>query len=79
MSTTNLNQYYQINVNHLLSTRLDTDISKEFFDKIIFHGTAYNALATVVDSKSSTFTITGSYGTGKDPNLGKVTEIYAIK
>lgn len=65
MSTTNLNQYYQINVNHLLSTRLDTDISKEFFDKIIFHGTAYNALATVVDSKSSTFTITGSYGTGK--------------
>lgn len=65
MPTTNLNQYYQINVSHLLSTRLDTDISKDFFDKIVFHGTAYNALATLVDSKSSTFTITGSYGTGK--------------
>lgn len=65
MSTNNLNQYYQINVNHLLSTRLDVDISKDFFEKIVFHGTAYNALATLVDSKSSTFTITGSYGTGK--------------
>ena len=65
----NLNHYYQIHVNHLLSTRLDTDISKEFFDKIVFHGTAYNSLQTIIDSfetsGQSTFTLTGSYGTGK--------------
>ena len=64
-----LNHYYQIHVNHLLSTRLDTDISKEFFDKMVFHGTAYNSLQTIVDSfevsNQSTFTLTGSYGTGK--------------
>ncbi|WP_343316443.1 P-loop NTPase fold protein [Acinetobacter soli] len=65
----NLNHYYQIHVNHLLSTRLDTDISKDFFDKVVFHGTAYNSLQTIIDSfaasKQSTFTLTGSYGTGK--------------
>lgn len=65
----NLNHYYQIHVNHLLSTRLDTDISKEFFDKVVFHGTAYNSLQTIVDSfetsAQSSFTLTGSYGTGK--------------
>lgn len=65
----NLNHYYQIHVNHLLSTRLDTDISKEFFDKVVFHGTAYNSLQTIIDSFAtsgqSTFTLTGSYGTGK--------------
>lgn len=65
----NLNHYYQIHVNHLLSTRLDTDISKEFFDKVVFHGTAYNSLQTIIDSfqssGQSTFTLTGSYGTGK--------------
>lgn len=65
MKTHNLNQYYQVNVNHLLSTRLDADISKDFFEKIVFHGTAYNALSTLVSSTSSTFTVTGSYGTGK--------------
>ena len=65
MKTCNLNQYYQVNVNHLLSTRLDAEISKEFFEKIVFHGTAYNALSTLVSSTSSTFTVTGSYGTGK--------------
>lgn len=65
----NLNHYYQIHVNHLLSTRLDTDISKDFFNKVVFHGTAYNSLQTIIDSfaasKQSTFTLTGSYGTGK--------------
>lgn len=65
----NLNHYYQIHVNHLLSTRLDTDISKEFFNKVVFHGTAYNSLQTIVDSfetsAQSSFTLTGSYGTGK--------------
>ncbi|MGJ8756592.1 P-loop NTPase fold protein [Acinetobacter sp. HC8-3S] len=65
----NLNHYYQIHVNHLLSTRLDTDISKEFFDKVVFHGTAFNSLQTIIDSFASsgqsTFTLTGSYGTGK--------------
>lgn len=65
MKTHNLNQYYQVNVNHLLSTRLDANISKDFFEKIVFHGTAYNALSTLVSSTSSTFTVTGSYGTGK--------------
>ena len=69
MNETNLNQYYKINVNHLLSTRLDSDISKDFFDKVVFHGTAYNSLSTIADSfistNQSTFTLTGSYGTGK--------------
>lgn len=32
----NLNHYYQVHVNHLLSTRLDTDISKEFLIKLFF-------------------------------------------
>ncbi|WP_216937791.1 hypothetical protein [Acinetobacter sp. BY484] len=65
MKTYNLNHYYQVNVNHLLSTRLDVDISKDFFEKIVFHGTAYNALTTLISSTNSTFTVTGSYGTGK--------------
>ena len=65
MKAHNLNQYYQVNVNHLLSTRLDVDVSKDFFEKIVFHGTAYNALSTLASSTSSTFTVTGSYGTGK--------------
>ena len=64
-----LNHYYEIHVNHLLSTRLDSDISKEFFERVIFHGTAYNSLKTIVDSFSentqSAFTLTGGYGTGK--------------
>ena len=64
-----LNHYYEIHVNHLLSTRLDSDISKEFFERVIFHGTAYNSLKTIVDSfyqnTQSAFTLTGSYGTGK--------------
>ncbi|MDC5672194.1 hypothetical protein OFN19_18365, partial [Acinetobacter baumannii] len=75
MNETNLNKYYQINVNHLLSTRLDSDISKEFFDKVVFHGTAYNSLLTIADSfistNQSTFTLTGSYGTGKS-TLGAI-------
>ncbi|MHA3056595.1 hypothetical protein ACX1NT_01535 [Acinetobacter sp. ANC 5584] len=64
-----LNHYYEIHVNHLLSTRLDSDISKDFFERVIFHGTAYNSLKTIVDSfyenTQSAFTLTGSYGTGK--------------
>lgn len=64
-----LNHYYEIHVNHLLSTRLDSDISKEFFERVIFHGTAYNSLKTIVNSfyqnTQSAFTLTGSYGTGK--------------
>lgn len=64
-----LNHYYEIHVNHLLSTRLDSDISKEFFERVIFHGTAYNSLKTIVDSfyenTQSAFTLTGGYGTGK--------------
>ncbi|EPK1188694.1 hypothetical protein J9822_001095 [Acinetobacter baumannii] len=75
MNETNLNEYYQINVNHLLSTRLDADISKEFFERVVFHGTAYNSLLTIVDSfllsGQSTFTLTGSYGTGKS-TLGAI-------
>ncbi|MDV7447938.1 hypothetical protein R4514_14430 [Acinetobacter baumannii] len=75
MNETNLNEYYQINVNHLLSTRLDADISKGFFEKVVFHGTAYNSLLTIVDSflisGQSTFTLTGSYGTGKS-TLGAI-------
>ena len=35
MKTCNLNQYYQVNVNHLLSTRLDAEISKEFFEAAV--------------------------------------------
>lgn len=64
-----LNHYYEIHVNHLLSTRLDSDISKEFFERVIFHGTAYNSLKTIIDSfyenTQSAFTLTGGYGTGK--------------
>jgi energy-coupling factor transporter ATP-binding protein EcfA2 len=64
-----LNHYYEIHVNHLLSTRLDSDISKDFFERVIFHGTAYNSLKTIVDSfyenTQSAFTLTGGYGTGK--------------
>lgn len=65
MSAVRLNDIYEINVNHLLSVRLDTDVSEEFFDKIVFHGTAYNSLLTIAESNLSTYTLTGSYGTGK--------------
>lgn len=76
----NLNHYYEIHVNHLLSTRLDTDISKDFFEKVVFHGTAYNSLKTIVESfetnTQSAFTLTGSYGTGKSTLAAILTGLF---
>lgn len=65
MNAVRLKDIYKINVNHLLSVRLDTDVSEDFFEKIVFHGTAYNSLLTIAESNLSTYTLTGSYGTGK--------------
>src|SRR5690606_33736710 len=76
----NLNHYYEIHVNHPLSTRLDTDISKSFFEKVVFQGTAYNSLKTSVESfetsTQSAFTLTGSYGTGKSTLAAILTGLF---
>ncbi|GAD88828.1 hypothetical protein VHA01S_010_00540 [Vibrio halioticoli NBRC 102217] len=60
---------YSISVRHQRSTRIDSDLSPKFFPGLVYHGTAQNALETLVRQYSqagqSAYTLTGPYGSGK--------------
>ncbi|MFS1982712.1 hypothetical protein BCU00_002195 [Vibrio breoganii] len=60
---------YSISVRHQRSTRIDSDLSAEFFPGLVYHGTAQNALETLVrqyaQAGQSAYTLTGPYGSGK--------------
>ncbi|EHH3645311.1 hypothetical protein J7287_001477 [Vibrio parahaemolyticus] len=60
---------YSIAVRHQRSTRIDSDLSAEFFSGLVYHGTAQTALETLLRQYSQanrkTFTLTGPYGSGK--------------
>lgn len=60
---------YSINVRYQRATRIDNDLSTDFFPGLVFHGTAENTLRTLgkqfAEARQHTFTVTGPYGTGK--------------
>lgn len=60
---------YTIAVRHQRSTRIDSDLSAEFFPGLVYHGTAQTALETLIRQYSKAgqkaFTLTGPYGSGK--------------
>lgn len=60
---------YSINVRYQRATRIDNDLSADFFPGLVFHGTAENTLRTLgrqfSEGQQSAFTVTGAYGTGK--------------
>ncbi|MGL4473268.1 MAG: hypothetical protein ACRCT7_02195, partial [Shewanella sp.] len=60
---------YSISVRHQRSARIDSDLTTEFFDGFVYHGTAQNALETLTRQFSQTgqsnYTLTGPYGSGK--------------
>lgn len=61
--------HYSIAVRHQRSTRIDSDLSPDFFPGLIYHGTAQASLETLfrqyVQSKQRAYTLTGAYGSGK--------------
>jgi energy-coupling factor transporter ATP-binding protein EcfA2 len=60
---------YSIAVRHQRSTRIDSDLSADFFPGLVYHGTAQTALETLIRQYSQAgqkaFTLTGPYGSGK--------------
>ena len=60
---------YSINVRYQRATRIDNDLSEDFFPGLVFHGTAENTLRTLgkqyAEGRQRAFTVTGPYGTGK--------------
>ncbi|WP_257279606.1 hypothetical protein [Endozoicomonas sp. ISHI1] len=60
---------YSINVRYQRATRIDNDLSADFFPGLVFHGTAENTLRTLgrqfAEGQQRAFTVTGPYGTGK--------------
>ncbi|EGR7943022.1 hypothetical protein [Vibrio vulnificus] len=64
-----LNKYYSIATRHQRSTRIDSDLSAEFFPGLVYHGTAQTALNTLLRQYAQTgqcaYTLTGPYGSGK--------------
>ncbi|KAE8177248.1 hypothetical protein [Photobacterium carnosum] len=64
-----LAEQYSIAVRHQRSTRIDSDLSVEFFSGLVYHGTAQTALETLLrqfgQTKQSAYTLTGPYGSGK--------------
>jgi len=67
----NLSNYINVNIRFQRSTRIDSDLDDQgnFFNGFVFHGTAENTLRTIAEgyqqSNRKTYTVTGSYGTGK--------------
>ncbi|MCA0936675.1 hypothetical protein LCL85_14135 [Vibrio alginolyticus] len=61
--------HYSIAVRHQRSTRIDSDLSPDFFPGLIYHGTAQASLETLfrqyIQSKQRAYTLTGAYGSGK--------------
>ncbi|MBE8576441.1 hypothetical protein [Vibrio sp. OPT18] len=64
-----LNKQYSIATRQQRSTRIDSDLSPEFFQGLVYHGTAQSALETLFRQYSQTsqsaYTLTGPYGSGK--------------
>ena len=64
-----LAEQYSIAVRHQRSTRIDSDLSVEFFSSLVYHGTAQTALETLLrqfgQTNQSAYTLTGPYGSGK--------------
>ncbi|MGF1688788.1 hypothetical protein L4C36_19230 [Photobacterium japonica] len=62
-------QHYSIATRHQRSTRIDSDLSAEFFPGLVYHGTAQTALETLFRQYAQTgqraYTLTGPYGSGK--------------
>lgn len=60
---------YSIAVKHQRSTRIDSDLSADFFPSLVYHGTAQSALETLARQYSQAnqraYTLTGPYGSGK--------------
>lgn len=64
-----LAEQYSIAVRHQRSTRVDSDLSAEFFSGLVYHGTAQTALEALIrqysQANQKAFTLTGPYGSGK--------------
>lgn len=64
-----LNKQYSIATRQQRSTRIDSDLSPEFFRGLVYHGTAQSALETLfrqyAQTGQSAYTLTGPYGSGK--------------
>lgn len=64
-----LSNIYSIAARHQRSTRIDSDLSDDFFSGLVYHGTAQSSLETLFRQYSQTgqsaFTLTGAYGSGK--------------
>ncbi len=63
-----INKYY-IATRQQRSTRIDSDLTPDFFKGLVYHGTAQSALETLFRQFSqvgqSAYTLTGPYGSGK--------------
>lgn len=63
------NQIYSIATHYQRSVRIDADLTPDFFDGFVFHGTAQQTLNTLCaqfkQAEQKAFTITGAYGSGK--------------
>lgn len=64
-----LTKQYSIATRQQRSTRIDSDLSPEFFQGLVYHGTAQSTLETLFRQYSQTgqtaYTLTGPYGSGK--------------
>ncbi|WP_413479517.1 hypothetical protein [Vibrio hibernica] len=64
-----LSKHYSIATRHQRSTRIDSDLNRDFFSGLVYHGTAQTALETLFRQYSQTgqraYTLTGPYGSGK--------------
>ncbi|MDN2483442.1 hypothetical protein [Vibrio agarivorans] len=64
-----LSTYYSIATRQQRSTRIDSDLSHDFFQGLVYHGTAQSALETLFrqykQTGQSAYTLTGPYGSGK--------------
>jgi energy-coupling factor transporter ATP-binding protein EcfA2 len=63
-----LSEIYGIKSRYTRSTRIDADLSVEFFNGLLFHATAektLNTLSNEFSNKKRAFTLTGPYGSGK--------------
>ena len=64
-----LSKHYSIATRHQRSTRIDSDLSADFFPSLVYHGTAQASLETLFrqygQTGQSAYTLTGAYGSGK--------------
>lgn len=64
-----LNKQYSIATRQQRSTRIDSDLNPEFFQGLVYHGTAQSTLETLfrqyAQTGQSAYTLTGPYGSGK--------------